>query len=156
VPQFDFVERNGTAFGRDDLKGKVSVVEFFFTSCRGPCPIMNRTYAELYREYEHAPRVQLVSITVDPEVDSLPTLREYALRFNVTDDRWVFIRDEMDSVVWLAESGFSVSGDLPGMHSTKFILVDQQGMIRGYYDYDNEASLKQLRAHIALLARGDA
>ncbi len=156
VPDFEFIEMRGDAFGSNELRGKLSIVEFFFTSCRGPCPLMNKNFAQFYREYEHAPLVRLVSISVDPVVDSLPRLREYAAGFNVTDDRWVFVRDEMDSVAWLAESGFGVSGDLPGMHSTKFILVDQQGMIRGYYDYDSEASLKLMRRHIATLAKGDA
>ena len=71
----------------------------------------------------------------------------------MTDDSWVFIRGEMDQVVWLAEKGFGVSGDLPGMHSTKFILVDPAGNIRGYYAYDDPGALKLLRAHAAVLAK---
>lgn len=153
VPEFQFVERSGKPFGLEELKGKVNVVEFFFTSCRGPCPVMNANLSELYREYEHSDEVRLVSLTVDPKTDSLPVLREYATHFGVTDNRWVFVRGEADQISWLAEQGFYVSGELPGMHSTKFILVDQQGRIRGYYDYDSEASLKQLREHIAVLAR---
>ncbi len=153
VPQFEFVERSGEKFGLAELKGKVNVVEFFFTSCHGPCPMMNKIFSELYQEYAGSDLVQLVSITVDPANDSLPTLREYASRFKVTDNRWVFIRGEMDQVVSLAEKGFFVSGDLPGMHSTKFILVDQQGDIRGYYDYDDPNAIKLLRSHIAVIAK---
>lgn len=153
IPAFEFVERQGEPFGLDELRGKVNVVEFFFTSCRGPCPTMNANLSELYREFAHSDEVRLVSLTVDPETDSLPVLREYATHFGVTDNRWVFVRGEADQISWLAEEGFHVSGELPGMHSTKFILVDQQGRIRGYYDYDSEISLKQLREHIAVLAR---
>ena len=153
VPEFQFVERSGQPFGLEELKGKVNIVEFFFTSCRGPCPAMNATFSEFYREYAGSEQLRLVSITVDPDTDTLETLREYAQRFNVTDDRWVFIRGEMDQVVWLAEKGFRVSGDLPGMHSTKFILVDPAGNIRGYYAYDDPGALKLLRAHAAVLAK---
>ncbi len=153
VPEFQFVERSGQPFGLEELKGKVNIVEFFFTSCRGPCPMMNAIYSELYREFAGSPQLRLVSITVDPATDTLATLREYANRFNVTDDRWVFIRGEMEQVVWLAEKGFGVSGDLPGMHSTKFILVDPRGNIRGYYDYDDQNELKLMRAHAAVIAK---
>lgn len=153
VPEFQFVERNGEPFGLAELKGKVNIVEFFFTSCRGPCPAMNATFSEIYREYAGSDQLRLVSITVDPETDTLQSLREYANRFNVTDKRWVFVRGEMDQVVWLAEKGFNVSGDLPGMHSTKFILVDPEGRIRGYYDYDDPNALKLMRAHVAAIAR---
>ena len=152
VPAFSFVERSGWAFGLEDLKGKISVVDFFFTSCRGPCPVMVVRFGELYKKYAHSDKLQLVSFTVDPQVDSLPRLREYAQTHGVTDNRWLFVRGEADQIRDLCESGFKVSGDLPGMHTTKFVLVDWEGRIRGYYDYDDTDELNLLEKNIAQLA----
>ncbi len=153
VPQFSFVERSGQPFGLDNLKGKISVVDFFFTSCQGPCPLMNAQMAQLYALYAPSDKVQLVSFTVDPENDTLQKLREYAPRFGVIDNRWLFVRGPIAEISHLCEEGFKVSGDLPGLHTTKLILVDPQGIIRGYYDYDSEASLKLLKSNIRTLAR---
>ncbi|MEW6051532.1 MAG: COX15/CtaA family protein [Candidatus Zixiibacteriota bacterium] len=153
VPSFSFVERNGEPFGLAELKGKISVVDFIFTSCRGPCPYMSASFAELYRQYAHSDKVQLVSFTVDPDTDSLPVLREYAARFGVTDNRWRFVRARTDQISQFCEEGFKVSGDLPGMHSTKFILVDGNARIRGYFDYDSPAAIESLRSQIQQLVR---
>ncbi|MBI5267624.1 MAG: COX15/CtaA family protein [candidate division Zixibacteria bacterium] len=152
VPSFSFVESSGQPFGLDNLKGKISIVDFFFTSCRGPCPVMVVRFGELYDKYAHSDKVQLVSFTVDPEVDSLARLREYATTHRVTDNRWLFVRGEGPQIRALCEEGFKVSGDLPGMHSTKFVLVDWQGRIRGYYDYDDSDKLDLLEKNVARLA----
>lgn len=153
VPAFNAVESHGEPFGLASLHGKISVVDFFFTSCRGPCPYMSATYAELYRLYAHSDKLQLVSFTVDPETDSLPILRAYAERFGVTDYRWRFARMQPEEISRFCEEGFKVSGDLPGMHSTKFVLVDAEARIRGYFDYDNPAAIDLLKQQIQQLVR---
>lgn len=153
VPEFQFVDQTGKPFGVEQLKGKISVVDFFFTNCQGPCPIMNGEFAEMYRKYAHSDKLQLVSFTVDPERDSLPALVAYARDFGVNDSRWLFVRGEAGAISSLCEKGFMLSGELPGMHSTKFVLVDDRARIRGYYDYDDAAQLKLLRAHIQQLVR---
>ena len=78
VGDFTLTDQYGQPFSDADMRGKLSVVEFFFTSCRGPCPIMNGYYAELYRAYDGADEIQFVSITVDPAVDTVAKLAEYA------------------------------------------------------------------------------
>jgi cytochrome c oxidase assembly protein subunit 15 len=151
LPSFAFVDQNGEPFGAEDMKGKISIVDFFFTSCRGPCPTMVLRFEEFYRKFAHSDKVRLVSFTVDPVVDSLPKLREYAAAHGVTDNRWVFVRGEMADVQKLCEDGFKVSADLPGLHTTKFVLVDAVGKIRGYYDYDDQAALDRLEQDVAQL-----
>ncbi len=151
LPYFSFVDQNGTAFGFEEMKGKINIVDFFFTSCHGPCPVMVVRFEEFYRKFSHSDKVRLVSITVDPDVDSLPRLSEYASKHGVTDDRWVFIKGYKTQTRDLCESGFKVSSDLPGMHCTKFILVDTMGRIRGYYDYDDQAALDRLEQDVAQL-----
>ena len=153
VPPFSFVESSGKPFTEGNLRGKISIVDFFFTNCHGPCPMMGANLAHLYRKYAHSDKVQIVSFTVDPMRDSLAALREYATRFGVNDTRWLFVRGDTAQVAHLCEDGFKVSGDLPGNHSTRFILVDADGIIRGLYPYDSENSLTLLQDHIRELAR---
>lgn len=153
VPDFTFTERSGEPFGLDNMRGKINVVDFIFTNCPMICPLMAEQMIPLYQLYKHSEQVQFVSISVDPERDSLPRLREYARDLGVTDNRWVFLRAPTDSVVWLAEDGFMVSGDFPGGHSTKFILVDQEGRIRGYFDFDDPHQIELLKVDIKELAR---
>jgi len=154
LPDFEFVKQDGRPFGKSDMLGSISVVDFIFTRCKGPCPIMSGYMAELYEVFKKAPGVRFVSITVDPEYDSLSVLKAYASDKGVTDGRWVFLWAPVDSVVWLSESGFMLAAeDLPGGHTTKWALVDALANIRGYYSGTDEASIEILRSHIAELVK---
>jgi protein SCO1/2 len=155
VPAFTFVERSGVSFGDENMKGKINIVNFFFTTCKGPCPIMNARVAELYKKYSTTDNVRFVSISVDPKRDSLAVLRQYADEFGVTDDRWLFLRGDLDEVHRVSEKGFMLAGDLPTIHSTKLILVDENRKIRGYYDSFDEESLRLLTVHVRELLYGD-
>jgi protein SCO1/2 len=128
-------------------------VDFIFTRCPGPCPIMSAQMKELYEIYRDYQQVQFVSFTVDPEYDSLNVLQEYAENYGVDDDRWVFIWAEKPRIEKLYEEGFKLGGELPYNHSTKFVLVDQQGMIRGYYSTEDDISMSILRTHLRNLAK---
>jgi len=154
VPEFSFIDQNGNIFGKEQMMGHLNIVNFFFTSCKGPCPYMNGKVAELYQKYSTTNRVQFVSVSVDPETDSLQVLRNYAARFGVTDERWRFLRGPVEDVQNLTEHGFHLAGELPNLHSTKLILVDQNGTIRGYYDSFDDASLDVLTVHTRALLRG--
>ena len=151
LPDFQFTSHTGAAFGKASLLGKVSVVDFIFTSCGAACPRMTSEMSELYREFAQIPAVQFVSISTDPENDTLDRLRAFATGYGVTDTRWHFLRGPIAEVAALSEEGFKLSGDFPANHSTKFVLVDQQGQIRGYYDSFDAASLDKLRADIQAL-----
>lgn len=154
VPEFQLVERSGLSFGSEKLQGKISVVDFFFTSCQGPCPVMSGNMADLYKAFAGSDKVQFVSISVDPARDRLQALQEYARRQGVTDNRWVFLRGNIDTIRWLSEEGFMLAAeDLPAMHSTKFALVDNRGQIRGYYSGTDKASMHVLKTHIRDLAQ---
>ena len=71
------------------------------------------------------------------------------------DDRWLFLRGELDEVQTLTEKGFKLAGDLPNLHSTKLILVDRQGNIRGYYDSYDDDSLNLLTTHVRALLHSE-
>ena len=152
VPQFTFTERSGEPFGTKDFYGKISVVDFIFTSCPGVCPIMADRMQHLYDVYKNDPEVQFVSISVDPETDSLPVLRQYAIDHGVTDNRWLFLRGPIEQVLQVSEQGFKLPmGTLPAGHSSRFVLVDSKGQIRGYYSSDDDQSQLLLEHHIRAL-----
>jgi protein SCO1/2 len=155
VPEFNFLDQNEEVFDLNRLKGKISLIDFFFTRCKGPCPIMSSNMSQLYSYYAENEKVQIVSISVDPEYDTFEALKQYAVDHNVTDDRWNFIRNDIESVIDLCENGFLLPAEgLPGNHSTKFALVDETGMIRGYYSGTDNKSIEQIKSDIALLLAG--
>lgn len=153
VPKFEFVESSGRPFGLEGMKGKINIVDFIFTNCPNICPVMSARMSELYELYSDSPIVQFVSISVDPERDTLEALRQYAAAWGVDDDRWLFLRAPIEDVVVLSEEGFKLqAGDLPMGHSNRFVLVDADGMIRSYHDSFDDASLEVLKANIKELA----
>lgn len=154
VPEFTFVNQDGQPFGLEQMKGKVSVVDFFFTSCRSACPIMSNEMGKLYEAFQGTNDLEFVSISVDPARDSLSVLREYAHDNNVTDDRWQFLHAPQDSVIRLSEQGFKLAADnLPMGHSTRFALVDRSGRIRGYYNALEQKPMIALKGQIRLLLK---
>jgi protein SCO1 len=155
VPDFQLIERSGAIFSKQNMLGKISIINFFFSSCQGPCPAMNARVAELYGKYVTTDKVQFVSITVDPDRDSLQVLERYASRLGVHDHRWLFLRGSVEDVQHLSEQGFKMAADgLPALHSTRLVLVDAAGMIRGYYNSLDEASLQFLTVHVRELLKG--
>lgn len=139
VPEFRLTNQNGQPFGSAELKGKIWIADFIFTSCPGPCPLISSRMAETQRPLEKSD-VHLVSFTVDPENDTPDVLRDYAQRLHAREGRWDFLTGSRDAIYDLTMHGFKLAvaadGDVVGqpVHSTKAVLVDRRGKIRGYYD----------------------
>ena len=155
LSDFAFTAANtGKPFGLAQMKGKINVVDFMFTNCRSVCPVMVVNMGDLYELYKGSDLVQFVSISVDPDRDSLEALRQYAHDHDVTDNRWIFLRAPIEDVVQLCEKQFMLGADeLPMGHTTKFILVDQQGRIRSYHEGLESESMTALKSNIRQLAR---
>lgn len=154
VPEFTLTERSGEPVSHTDLPGTLWVVDFIFTNCQGACPVMTREMSELYELYSNSEKIRFLSISVDPERDTLEVLRNYAQSHGVTDDRWLFTRGPIEDVVRISEQGFLLPAEnLPMGHSTKFVLVDENSYIRGYYDALNKAEVELMKTHIRELAR---
>ena len=144
TPDFELTERSGRTASSSELAGKVWVADFIFTTCAGPCPLMSTHMAALQRAVADLD-VQLVSFTVDPERDTPEILAEYAARYKADPERWLFLTGAKQALYDMIQKGFLlavddgtvVEGGKPGpgiiTHSVKFVLVDQQGRIRGYY-----------------------
>ncbi len=107
--------------------------------CPGPCPMISSRMSELQKPLEKTD-IHLVSFTVDPEKDTPDVLRNYAEKLHARPKRWDFLTGSRPEIYALAREGFKLavsdgSGEL-GMpvHSTRVVLVDRHGAIRGYYD----------------------
>lgn len=135
-PQFTATNQSGTVFFSDSLRGNVWLAYFFFSSCGGPCPEMNKTVAELQQQFTEK-KIHFVGISVDPETDTPEVLKTYQQRFTRNTANWAMLTTPLDSVKTLAIKGFQLmvgSNDDPNLHSTRFVLIDSKGIIRGYYD----------------------
>jgi protein SCO1/2 len=134
VPAFTMTTSEGSSFDGKQLAGKVWVADFIYTNCPGPCPLMTSKMHHLQLQVKNEPDVRLVSFSVDPHRDTPPVLNAYAKHFDGPTADWVFLTGNDETTHLLAHDVFKV-GDLIGVmdHSTKFILVDKRGTIRGYY-----------------------
>ena len=154
IPDFALLNQDGKAFTQDDFKDKITVLDFFFTNCAGPCPIMTYNMKSLYNDFSKADDVQFVSITVDPQNDDKKILKEYAEINGVKDQRWQFLTADLNTIKSLKSNGFMLFADqLPQGHAIKFVLIDEQGNIRKYFDGTDDASMLILKKDISELVR---
>ncbi len=127
-------DSEGHAFDSNLLRGKVWVADFIYTSCPGPCPRMTSEMHRVQQRVRGDQDVQLVSISVDPDHDSPRVLNDFAHRFGGPANDWVFLTGTPKTVHLLAYQVFHVGDVIANMdHSTKFMVVDKHGAIRGYY-----------------------
>ena len=147
VPEFELTDRDGKSFSLEDMKGKITVLNFMFTTCRNICPMTITSMSQdLYKYFESEDLVQFVSITVDPETDTLERLDQYANNFGITKEnkKWVFLRGDIEKVVELSEKGFHlalVKNEKTGIyegHSDRFVLIDTEGNIRSTHPFGRE------------------
>jgi protein SCO1/2 len=139
VPSFDLVNQDSQPFGSRQLSGKIWIADFIFTNCAGPCPIISTRMSELQKPLEKSD-VHLISFSVDPQRDTPDVLRVYADKLRKEPLRWDFLTGPLDTIASLSRNGFKLGlseGEQPEsgpVHSTRFVLVDRRGTIRGYYD----------------------
>ncbi len=154
LPEFELTDQFGNRFTRADLNGKLTIAEFIFTRCPSACPVMSRRTAELYELYKNAPNVQFISITVDPDYDTEDVLQRYAKMHGVTDSRWKFLRHpDISTIVELCEKGFLMAAEkLPGGHATKLVVLDPNGAIRAYFDYNDVHLINSMKLTLRQLA----
>ncbi len=150
VSAFELENQDGETFRSSDLRGRVWLANFFFTSCDGPCPIAS---ALLSRLQERFPKhLSLVSISVDPERDTTTKLRDYGDRFGASPAKWNLLRGPLETVSRLSQDVFNVGfGETAENHSTRFVLVDQAASIRGYYSSVDPNTFEQLEKDICSL-----
>lgn len=155
IPQFQLTNQDGHPFGSAQLEGKIWIADFIFTSCPGPCPMMSSRMSELQRPLEKSD-VHLVSFTVDPETDTPEVLRQYSKKLHAQTGRWEFLTGGKTEIYDLTQKGFKLAvadGEEGPVHNTRAVLVDRQGMIRGYYDILAPDTVTKLLADTSQLLR---
>jgi protein SCO1/2 len=146
APAFTLTDAENKTFSSEALRGRVWIAYFFFTSCAGPCPILNRNVSRLMQEFAESPNFHAVGFSVDPETDTPEVLAKYGERYGADTSRWHMLTGPIEKITDLADHGFLVGGgETPLIHSTKFVLVDAQGNVRGYYDGTDDEEVAQLR-----------
>ncbi len=143
LPDFSLTNRDGRTITKADLAGKPWIADFIFTRCRQQCPLLTTQLKALGSKLP--PGVHRVSFTVDPSYDTPKILTEYAQAHTIKDPNWLFLTGKRDYVLGLIKNGFKLtvlqqtaqtrpSNQPPIVHTTRFVLVDGHGNIRGYYD----------------------
>ena len=163
VPEFSLTERSGETVGLAQLRGKIWIADFIYTSCTDTCPLQTAMMAKLQEEFSANPEFQLVSVTVDPERDTPETLSIYAARHQADAKRWFFLTGQRGQIIRLIQNGFHLSvAAMPSdaesvnliAHSPRFVLIDKDARIRGYYDSRELEAFVRLKNDVETLLKG--
>jgi protein SCO1/2 len=166
LPAFSLVDQDGQTFGKDDLVGKVWVAGFIFTRCPTICPVITATMGRIqHRARGIENQFRLVSFSVDPTYDTPAVLSAFAVKHRASPRMWKFLTGPFEAIKQTVMDGLKIAmTDKPIegeqdfasiMHGTHFVLVDQRGVIRGYYDSDAPDVVDRvLEAAAMLINRG--
>lgn len=162
TPAFRFVDQHGKEVTRESLKGEVWVVNFIFTTCRTVCPLLSTKMVQLQRRLAGVP-VRFVSVSVDPAHDTPAVLEAYAAKWAPEEQRWTLLATEPESLQAFAAAMHvtAMKGTTevdPIIHSSVFLLVDAQGVVRGAFHSEDRADFEALEKGVRTLtgAKGRA
>lgn len=154
VLEFTLTAQDGQPFSSRALQGKIWVADFIYTTCPGPCPRMTSQLREVQDAIVKLQDVKLVSFTVDPARDTPQVLAEYAKTHGASFERWYFLTGPQATLQKLDRDAFKLGNvDETLEHSTRFVLVDRQAHIRGYYDTSESSVIPRLISGIRELLR---
>jgi protein SCO1/2 len=142
VPSFEFTNQEGNVINNETYKGKVYVVEFFFTTCPTICPIMNQKMLLIQKEFAENSKVGIASISITPAIDRQEILKKYAISNGITHKNWHLLSGKSEETVFnLSNNGFKLYAGVDNKvehggfeHSGLFALVDKTGTIRSRKD----------------------
>jgi len=161
IGAFNLLDQHNKPISDKIIDGKVVVAEYFFTTCKSICPIMNRQMQRVQDQFNGEDRFEILSFTVDPESDTPQAMLAYAKSHGYSPGQWHFITGPKEDLYKLARTSFFVLkpaeaqnlGDAGSdfIHTNNFVLVDQNRQIRGYYDGTSVAEVDQLIRDIEIL-----
>jgi protein SCO1/2 len=159
VMPFTFTRHDGKTISQKDVTGKTYIVEYFFTTCKGICPKMNKNMAAVYGQLRNEKDFLILSHTVDPETDSVPTLKRYADSIGANVSNWWFLtgtkadlyRTARESYILDDPKNSSKNISEQFLHTQFFCLVDDEGRVRGIYDGLKKDEVAQLVADTKVL-----
>ncbi len=162
VKPFHFTNQDGQPVTDADVLDKITVVEYFFTTCKGICPKLNTNMKEVYLQFKDEPDFQILSHTCNPETDSVPVLKHYADSLQVDTKKWIFLTGRKDSLYQMARGSYLLDDPKNNVekiedqfiHTQFFALVDRKGKVRGkIYDGLKTIEVQQLKRDIARLLK---
>ena len=164
IPSFSLTDETGKTFVSNSLKDKIYVTSFFFTRCGTICPKITSQLSRVQDTFLGDPEVQFLSISVDPKYDQPEKLATYAKRFDANKGQWHFLTGEKKLIYPLVLKGFHVpladaseydaaikNPDETFIHSERLVLVDKEGIIRGFYDGTDKKEVDRLLVEIKVL-----
>lgn len=163
LPGFALKDQRGVEVRDADLKGRVLVVDFIFTSCPDVCPLLTQQLAGIRKQLQPRASLAFVSFSVDPEHDTPERLQQFATQHGADHADWYFLTGPLAQVREVVTSGFKQAMQaepvVPGkprnvLHGTHFVLVDRSGQIRGFFRNDGEGTAQLQKAAAQLLAEG--
>jgi len=154
---FTFYNQNGEEVTEKDMQGKVTAVEYFFTTCRGICPRMNNNMRKVYDAYKNEKDFLILSHTSDPLTDNPNQLKRYADSMQVDTNKWMFLTGRKDSLYSMARHVYKIDDPKNNLTTieddflhTQFIaLVNKRGDVVKIYDALKESEIKELKGDIA-------
>jgi len=162
VKPFNFTNQDGQPVTDADVLNKITVVEYFFTTCKGICPRLNTNMKEVYLQFKDEPDFQIFSHTCNPDTDSVSVLKHYADSLQVDTKKWIFITGRKDSLYQMARSSYLLDDPKNNVekiedqfiHTQFFALVDRNGKVRGkIYDGLKTLEVQQLKRDISRLLK---
>nr|WP_299388618.1 SCO family protein [Allomuricauda sp.] len=157
IGDFSLVNQNGQQITQRQYQDKIYVTDFFFTRCPSICPIMSNNMGKLQQEFLNQEEVMFLSISVTPELDSIPILKRYAEKNGVLDSKWNVTTGDREHIYGLARKSYFATVDYGDgglqdfIHTPNFVLVDRQKRIRGIYDGTKDHEITRLTADIKSL-----
>jgi protein SCO1/2 len=160
IADFAFVNQVGDTIQKEDMVGKIYVADFFFTTCPTICPVMKKEMLRVYEQFKGEPNFRILSHSIDPTHDTQAVLKDYAEKLGVPDAAtWNFLTGDQEKIFEIGQTSYlttTMADDMePGgfLHSGAFLLVDQQGRIRGVYDGTKTEQVDRLLADIPKLLK---
>lgn len=159
IANFSFTNQNGKTITQKEYEGKIYVADFFFTTCPSICPKMTDNMVWLQEKIKDNPKVMLLSHSVTPDIDDVAVLKAYAKEKGVIDEKWNLVTGNKKDIYYIARKSYlAVKTGRPEelydmVHTENFILVDQKGRIRGFYDGTNLEEVKDLYEDILFLCQ---
>lgn len=158
IADFSFTNQNGKTITQKDYEGKIYVADFFFTTCGSICPKMTANLFDVQKAILNNPKVMLLSHTVFPEVDSVPALKAYAIKYGVDDSKWNLVTGDKKEIYTMARKSYlAVKMGKPSelydmVHTENFVLVDAKRRVRGFYDGTKKEDIQKLIEDINFLS----
>ncbi len=161
IPDFELINQSGGKVNRASLSGKIHVADFFFARCPGICPKMSSQLRRVQDAFLNNPEVMILSYTVDPKNDTVAALQHYADQYGAKAGKWHLLTGEKSEIYNLAYYGYRVTAKEDDttsinledqfVHTDKFVLVDKEGVIRGYYNGTDTEEVDKLIGEIKIL-----